>query len=242
MTFSICAREEFEREERTHYRFGVAVTTRLPGVGTLCPFVNEYGAVATQSSINSDLGRSGIAYLADGLAIADALQALLNADPDAPQRQLHGVDRSGSFTFSGDGCGDWYGHRDGENCTVAGNLLVGEEVLAATADTFEAGETDGPLAGRFIEALKSAHRRGGDKRDQLVEQSAAVRTVSTEAPPADGRRYYTDLRVDATETPLADLEEAYELALRRSSGNSRLIRPCSRSYAVWYRVTRTYRT
>ncbi len=53
MTFSICVREEYESEDGDDQtRFGVAVTTRLPGVGTLCPFVSENGAVATQSLVN----------------------------------------------------------------------------------------------------------------------------------------------------------------------------------------------
>jgi len=61
MTFSICVRETYEDDdgaERT--RFGVAVTTRLPGVGTMCPFVSENGAVATQSLVNERLGRKGV--------------------------------------------------------------------------------------------------------------------------------------------------------------------------------------
>jgi uncharacterized Ntn-hydrolase superfamily protein len=103
MTFSICVREEYEGddgEEQT--RFGVAVTTRLPAVGTLCPFASENGAVATQSLVNVELGEKGVEYLDDGLAVDDALQSLLNADDGAPQRQLHGVDAEDTFVFSGE--------------------------------------------------------------------------------------------------------------------------------------------
>jgi uncharacterized Ntn-hydrolase superfamily protein len=158
----------------------------------------------------------GVEYLADGLAIEDALQALLNADPESVERQLHGVGREGSFVFSGDGCSDWYGDLVGENYTVAGNLLTGREVLTETAQQYENDETSQPLAGRLIDALEAGHVAGGDEREHLSEQSAAVRTASTEPAPSDGRRYYTDLRVDATETPLVDLRETYELALKRS--------------------------
>ena len=74
MTFSICVHEPYTDEEGTEqHRFGVAVTTRLAGVGTLCPFAGEHGAVATQSLVNVELGRRGIEYLADGLAVEDAL-------------------------------------------------------------------------------------------------------------------------------------------------------------------------
>jgi uncharacterized Ntn-hydrolase superfamily protein len=243
VTFSICVREtdtDETGEEQT--RFGVAVTTRLPAVGTLCPFASENGAVATQSLVNVELGRRGVEYLDDGLAVEDALQALLNADEGREQRQLHGVDAEGTFAFSGAECQGWFGHRVGENYTVAGNLLTGESVLDATAAAYESGlaggdggsgdrdESDGggsgaradgengdggdggedTLAKRLIDALEAGHEAGGDKREELEVQSAAllVTTTAEEAP----RPYYDDLRVDATRTPIADLRETYELA------------------------------
>lgn len=50
------------------------MTTRLPGVGALCPFVSDRGAVATQSLVNVELGDRGLAYLEDGLAIDDVVR------------------------------------------------------------------------------------------------------------------------------------------------------------------------
>ena len=212
MTFSICVREPYEGEETDDQtRFGVAVTTRLPAVGTLCPFTSENGAVATQSLVNVELGRKGVEYLDDGLAVEDALQALLNADDGAPQRQLHGVDSDGTFAFSGEECKDWYGHVEGEGYTVAGNLLTGEAVVEAVADEYEASRgEDRPLAERLIDALEAGHAEGGDKREELHVQSAALLVESTEE--RELEPYYDDLRVDATETPIADLRETYELA------------------------------
>src|SRR6056297_354473 len=212
MTFSICVREEYEDSDgESQTRFGVAVTTRLPGVGTLCPFASESGAVATQSLVNLELGRKGIEYLDDGLAVEDALQALLNAAEGAAQRQLHGVDSDGTFAFSGEECKDWYGHVEGEGYTVAGNLLTGESVVEATADAYEsARREDRPLAERLIDALEAGHAEGGDKREDLRVQSAALLVESTED--REMEPYYDDLRVDATETPVADLRETYELA------------------------------
>ncbi len=212
MTFSICVREQYEDDEgNDQYRFGVAVTTRLAGVGTLCPFANGHGAVATQSLVNVDLGRKGVEYLADGLAVEDALEALLNADDGAPGRQLHGVDRDGTFVFSGEECKDWYGHTTGENYTVAGNLLTGESVIDATAAAYEESrDDDRPLAFRLADALEAGHEEGGDKREELHVQSAAVVVRETEDSPLDPS--YNDIRVDATETPIADLQETLEIA------------------------------
>ena len=225
MTFSICVRETYETSDgETHERFGVAVTTRLPGVGTLCPFASENGAVATQSLVNVDLGRDGIRYLDDGLAVDDALEALLNADDGASQRQLHGVDADSTFVFSGEDCEGWFGHLEGDHYTVAGNLLVGESVLEATADAYAesavhettdetagAGVGADPLAKRLIDALEAGHGEGGDKREELPIQSAAVVVETTED--YEFTPSYNDLRVDATESPIEDLRETYELAL-----------------------------
>ena len=213
MTFSICVHETYENEDgEEHDRFGVAVTTRLPGVGTLCPFVSENGAVATQSLVNVDLGRKGIAYLDDGLAVEDALEALLNADDGASNRQLHGVDREGTFTFSGEDCKDWFGHTSGEGYTVAGNLLTGESVIEATATAYEdARDGDTPLAERLFDALAAGQGEGGDKREELRVQSAAVVVETTEE--AELEPFYNDLRVDASLEPIVELEATYELAV-----------------------------
>ncbi|MFP9192941.1 DUF1028 domain-containing protein [Natrialbaceae archaeon A-CW1-1] len=213
MTFSICVHETYEGDDGDeHDRFGVAVTTRLPGVGTLCPFASENGAVATQSLVNVDLGRKGIAYIDDGLAVEDALEALLNADDGASNRQLHGVDRDGTYTFSGEDCKDWFGHTSGEGYTVAGNLLTGESVIEATADAYEnARDGEEPLAERLIDALAAGHAEGGDKREELRVQSTAVVVETTEA--AELEPFYNDLRVDASLEPIADLRETYELAV-----------------------------
>jgi uncharacterized Ntn-hydrolase superfamily protein len=221
MTFSICVRERYQNEDGDEQtRFGVAVTTRLPGVGTLCPFASENGAVATQSLVNVELGRKGVEYLDDGLAVTDALDALLNADDGSAQRQLHGVDGEGEFAFSGEECKPWFGDIVGENYTVAGNLLTGESVIDATAAAYEehaspidpADDVERPLADRLIDALAAGHAEGGDKREELPVQSAALLVRSTEDRAIDP--YYDDLRVDATETPIEDLRETYEQAKR----------------------------
>jgi len=216
VTFSICVRETYEDDDgdRQH-RFGVAVTTRLPGVGVPCPHVNEHGAVATQSLTNPRLGSKGVEYLADGLAVGDALESLLNADDGSEDRQLHGVGRDGTFAFSGDGCNGWYGEREGENYTVAGNLLTGEAVVDRTAETYEDLRVEGdaedadPLAKRLVDALGAGQAAGGDKREELTVQSAAVKVADTGA---DESPYWNDLRVDASEDPVVDLRETYRLA------------------------------
>lgn len=214
MTFSICARESYEDDEGAEQtRYGVAVTTRLAGVGTLCPFANEHGAVATQSFVNTELGRKGVAYLADGLAVDDALESLLNADDGRAQRQLHGVGNTTEFAFSGEECKPWFGHQVGGHFTVAGNLLTGEAVIEETARSYRESREESesrPLAARLVDALAAGHAEGGDKRERFHVQSAAVVVARTESLPISP--YYDDLRVDATETPIDDLKETLALA------------------------------
>ncbi|MFQ3319058.1 MAG: putative Ntn-hydrolase superfamily protein [Natronomonas sp.] len=232
MTFSICVREEYEDDDGDEQiRFGVTVTTRLAGVGMLCPFVSENGAVATQSLVNVELGERGIEYIDDGLAVEDALRSLLNADDGAENRQLHGVDSEGSFVFSGEECKPWYGHHDGGSYTVAGNLLTGSAVIDAVAEAYEesapprgadsraetegnreTGDREEPLSKRLIDALAAGHAEGGDKREELPIQSAALLVESTEDRPIDPA--YENLRVDATETPIETMRETYELAVQ----------------------------
>jgi uncharacterized Ntn-hydrolase superfamily protein len=225
VTFSICVREPYEDDDgERRYRFGVAVTTRLPGVGAVCPHANEHGAVATQSDANVRLGRKGVEYLADGLAVEDALGALVDADEGRERRQLHGVGRDGSYTFSGEACNGWFGETSGENYTVAGNLLTGPDVVERTAEAYEAVAFGGdPLTVRLVDALAAGHEAGGDRRTDLAVQSAAVRVADSGD---GGSRFTDDVRVDATETPVADLRatvrrarEGYEAALARSEGD-----------------------
>ena len=233
MTFSICVCEAFaDRSDASngaptaggdgspHRRFGVAVTTRLPAVGALSPFASESAAVAVQSHADAELGRRAVDYADEGLGVDDALTALLNADDGRETRQVHGVDADATFAFTGDACEGWCGHREsgededpdaGRRYTVAGNLLTGESVVDAAADAYESGDPSKPLAERLVDALAAGHAEGGDRRDDLRVQSAALKVASTRDEP---HRFYDDLRVDATETPVRDLRETYRDARR----------------------------
>ena len=241
MTFSICVRETVadrpdapngaptpggRRDDSPHRRFGVAVTTRLPAVGALSPFASENAAVAVQSRARPELGRRAVGYADEGLGVDGALDALLAVDEGRETRQVHGVGADTTFAFTGDACEGWCGHREGGDgdgrYTVAGNLLTGESVVDAVADAYESGDRSEPLAKRLVDALAAGRAAGGDRRDDLTVQSAALRVVSTRN---DAPRFYDDLRVDATETPVRDLRETYrdarrgyEAALRKYAG------------------------
>lgn len=100
-------------------------------------------------------------------------------------------------------------------------------MIEATAGAYETGNHDDPLAERLIDALAAGHAEGGDKREELPIQSAALQVVTTEDRPV--RPFYNDLRVDATETPIEDLRETHELAVR---GCEDATAECEEAYAA----------
>ncbi|AZI44934.1 DUF1028 domain-containing protein (plasmid) [Deinococcus psychrotolerans] len=183
---------------------GVAVSTAIPGVGMLCPFVRSgVGAVATQSFVNPYLGLWGLELLAQGKSAEETLAALKALDGGIELRQLGVVDRhGGSAAFSGSACDGWYGELTGPHYAIAGNMLVGAETLEAMQHSF-LGSTGNPLVERLISALEAGQAAGGDKRGKV---SAAVKVHAGEDYP------WLDLRVDEHSAPVAELRRVYEVA------------------------------
>ncbi|WP_049937406.1 DUF1028 domain-containing protein [Haloplanus natans] len=197
MTFSICVRER----GAAGYRFGVAAAARVPAVGSVCPHVSDAGAVAVAGVTDADAGRRLLDAVAGGDRVADAMAA--TGDPRT-QRHGVGVDSAGAHT--GADCRPVAAGRVGDGYTVAGTSLAEEGVLDALAQGYRENERDAPLVRRLITALAAGARAGGDDRDLPVGSAAvAVRTGTSEP-------LYHDLRVDAAETPVADLRETYRRA------------------------------
>lgn len=190
--------------------FGVAVSTARPCVGALVPFVGLRGAIATQARVNTELGRRGLALIEQGVPIETALNALLADDDEPTRRQLHGITADGAFTFSGDLCVAWFGHVAGVNCTVAGNMLTGPEVIEAMRAAFESAQGSGcELSEAMVQAMEAGQAAGGDKRGK---QSAALLIASPEP------RMYHNLRVDDHATPVAQLRHVHDLVVEQSRG------------------------
>ena len=220
MTVSLCVREPYRVDGDRQFRFGVVAAAAVPGIGALSPVVSPDGAAAMGGHIDDTLGNRLSRYLADGVAIDDAVEALLGAEDVASRRgrQLHGVGRSSCVTVTGRDCVA-AADRDGDHYTAAGTHLPNEAALDAMVDRYTgAAFGDEPLAERLIDALTAAREVGIDSRrgdsdsdGPLTVGSAAVRVVTTES--TDDRRFYNDLRVDASESPITDLETTYNAAL-----------------------------
>jgi uncharacterized Ntn-hydrolase superfamily protein len=198
MTYSICA--------TTGTAHGIAIATEAPTVGSLAPFLSTNGAVSTQSLVSIPLGMKAAQLMDKGASVNDAINTLLEKDDNATVRQIHGVDQwQNMFIFSGDECVDWYGGVKDNNYTVAGNMLVGEQVTEAIANTFESTDVSQPLTERLLEALQAGEDAGGDKRAPNA-QSAALKVYNPDTP-----RLQDDLRVDDHENAVPELHRIYEV-------------------------------
>jgi uncharacterized Ntn-hydrolase superfamily protein len=200
MTYSIVARD------RMSGRLGVAVQTCWPFVGADVPWVESgVGAVATQSYIELAHGPNGLARLRAGEAPADALAALLAADPGRDIRQVGIVAADGrSAAHTGARCVAAAGHVTAEDVSIQANMMERPTVWPAMLEAWQT--TPGELAERLLAALRAAEAEGGDIRGR---QSAAILISGTPSDPPWLRS--VDLRVDDHRAPLDELERLLRL-------------------------------
>ena len=207
-TFSIVACDPKTGE------LGVAVQSRFLAVGAVVPWAKAgVGAVATQSLANTTYGPDGLKLLASGVEPDEVVKQLTDADPQRAVRQVGIVSAAGkAATFTGTECNAWAGGRAGVNFAAQGNILAGETVVAAMAESFEKSAGSGKELGqRLIDALQAGQAAGGDKRGR---QSAALLVVHEGWGYAGLNDRYRDLRVDDHAEPIAELQRIYDLHKR----------------------------
>jgi uncharacterized Ntn-hydrolase superfamily protein len=190
-------------------QWGVATQSKFLAVGSVVPWaVPGVGAVATQAYANPRYGPQGLQLLAEGLSAAEVVARLTDADEGRADRQIGVVDaQGGGATYTGSECMEWAGGLVGPGFAAQGNILVGEETVAALATTFTA--THGrPLAERLLECLAAAQAAGGDRRGQ---QSAALLVVEKDGGYAGLSDSLVDLRVDDHPQPVAELTRLYAM-------------------------------
>ena len=167
------------------------VATYHLAVGSTVPHIRAgVGAVATQAHTNPYLGICGLERLEQNRASEQVLDSLLRDDPQRDRRQFHLIDAQGRTAgWTGPDCGGWAGHRCGVDVAVAGNLLVGEEVLVAMEEAFLTSDPGWKLGRRLVHALSAGEAVGGDRRGSHAT-SAALQVSGEAAFPL------LDLRVD----------------------------------------------
>ena len=211
-TFSVVAADPRTGE------IGVAVQSRFLAVGAVVPWARAgVGAVATQALGNTTYGPEGLKLLAAGTAPDEALRQLTAQDERREVRQVGLVNAAGqAATYTGAECHAWAGGRTGPHYAVQGNILAGEAVVTAMAESFEKSAASGKELGqRLIDALAAGQAAGGDKRGM---QSAALLVVREGWGYAGLNDRYRDLRVDDHAAPIVELQRLYELH-RRTFGD-----------------------
>jgi uncharacterized Ntn-hydrolase superfamily protein len=203
-TFSIVAADPATGQ------IGVAVQSKFPAVGAIVPAARAgAGAIATQSLANVAWKAEGLRLLGDGVAPEEIVRRLVEADPEAQDRQLGVVDAKGrAATFTGSRCFAHASGLSGDGFAVQGNVLAGRAVVEAMARAYEAArDARKPLAERLLLALEAGQRAGGDRRGQ---ESAALLVVKPGGGYGGAGDVWVDLRVDDHARPIAELRRLYE--------------------------------
>lgn len=197
MTFSLAARDAATGA------FGIVVSSSSPAVAARCAHVRAgVGAVASQNVTNPALGTVGLDALAAGAGAAEAVDAMVAADPFPDHRQLTAVSATGE-TAAHSGAKTLGTHTvvSGGGAVVAGNLLQSEQVAAAMLDGYLASP-EKAFEARLLDGFAAAVRAGGEEGPV---RSAGV-VVAEDVPWA-----VTDLRVDDSADPVAELRRLWEL-------------------------------
>jgi len=204
MTFSIVARSADGES------WGVAVASKFLAVGSAVPAaVAGVGAIATQADANVAYKGQALAHLDDGATASVALQRLLEDDPGRDHRQVGIVDVEGNAaTHTGVSCLAWAGGASGAGYAIQGNVLAGDQVVAAMEEAWHAADPDAPLAHTLLAVLAAGDAAGGDRRGR---QSAALLVVRDGAGYGGLDDIAVDLRVDDHPAPVAELGRLLDL-------------------------------
>jgi len=196
MTFSLLG-----RCDRSH-ALGMVVTSSSPAVAARCAFARAgVGLVATQNVTDPRLGPKGLDWLQGGLSAKSVIDHLIADAPHAEWRQLAVLtaDGDGAFHHGAKTLGTHGGAR-GQDCVAAGNLLAGESVPAAMVSAFEASD-GADLGDRLIAALSAGLAAGGEAGPVHSAGMLMVRDVTWPV---------ADLRIDWSESPIADLSALWD--------------------------------
>ena len=176
---------------------GVVVSSSSPCVAARCAHVRSgAGAAASQNVTDPRLGPRLLDRLAAGEPAEDAMDVTVSDARFPEYRQLTCVDREGRVAVhSGARTLGLNGHRLGDGCVAAGNLLATLDVLDAMVETFAARAAD-PLGGRLLAVAEAALAAGGEEGPV---RSVGMLVADRESWPM------TDLRVDWHDDPIGEL-------------------------------------
>ncbi len=194
-TFSIVAYDETAQE------WGVAVATDNIYVGNSTIYIQPgVGAFSVIAETEPSYGVRGLAHLAAGKTVQDAILTVRQQDEQAHYRQVAGIDHEGTaYTFTGTALKYWKGNAGeiyGDGYVVMGNQLA-PKVLSKMSESFE--NSEGSLAQRLLASLVAGQKTGGQLSGK---QSAAIVVKGA------NNEWFNqiDLRVDHSKNPIKDLQ------------------------------------
>ena len=184
-------------------QLGVAISSSSPAVAARCAWARAgVGAACSQNITDPRLRTVLLDRMAKGDSAPAAMATVTAEEPLVEWRQLAAVDRNGfTAAWSGAHTLGTYATAEGPDCVAAGNLLANGRVPTEMVGTFS-GLSDTDLAGRLIAALTAGLRAGGEAGPV---HSAGLIVVSDVPWPV------TDLRVDWSEDPVAELTALWRL-------------------------------
>ena len=197
MTFSLTARCEITGA------FGMVVSSSSTAVAARCAFARAgVGAVATQNITDPRIGPRGLDLLETGLPARTVLERIVESTEHIAYRQIALIDsQGGTAAYSGANTLGTYASAEGRGCVAAGHMLAGDGVVAAMVHAFES--RSGRSVGRRVSrALQAGLAAGGEAGP--VHSAGLLIQAEVSWPVAD-------LRVDYSDTPIADLTALWEL-------------------------------
>lgn len=200
---------------------GGAVQSRVFSVGNGVLWAEAHaGVAATQAIVDVSYGPQALALLRQGMAPADIIKRIWDADPDPGYRgqtwpkagrQFAVMNAKGDYAaFTGPEASAWAGHKGGTYCTAQGNILAGEAVVSGMVRAFES--TEGHLSLRLMAALEAGQAAGGDTRGM---QSAAMLIVKEDGGVWLNNDVVLRLQVDDNPEPIRELRRLVERAARQ---------------------------
>ncbi len=184
-------------------QFGIAISSSSPAVAARCAWARAgIGAACTQNITDPRLGMVLLERMGAGDSAQEAMAAVTAEEPLVEWRQLTAIGPDGvTAAWSGAHTLGTHATAEGPDCVAAGNLLANSYVPTEMVATFTT-LSDADLAGRLIAALAAGLHAGGEAGPV---HSAGLIVVSDVPWPV------TDLRVDWSEDPIAELSALWRL-------------------------------
>jgi len=191
MTFSVLASDG-------QGAVGMAVSSSSPAVAARCIHLRAgVGGAASQNVTDPRLGTELLDLLEAGSGARGAIETLVADRALIEHRQLTVLDLNGQgAAYSGSQTLGVHHHRVGSGVVAAGNMLADAGVVNAVVEGFET--STGELEERLLTALVAGLAAGGEAGPVHSAGLAVVRRVPWRE---------TDLRVDWSEDPIADLRD-----------------------------------